>query len=156
MEVEFDTSDTVGIDQDTRKAYPKTRFVAVGLLGSRLHVLCLTPADGGIRVISFRKANTREVKDYDQTRTITDKDGKVRELTAADLRRFKPAAEVLPAELLKVMGVRPRGPQKAPTKQATTIRLSPDVMAAFKATGTGWQTRIDAALKDWLQTHSPI
>ena len=87
---------------------------------------------------------------------LTDKDGEVRELTAADLRRFKPAAEVLPAELLKVMGVRPRGPQKAPTKQATTIRLSPDVMAAFKATGTGWQTRIDAALKDWLRTHSPI
>ena len=87
---------------------------------------------------------------------LTDKDGKVRELTAADLRRFKPAAEVLPAELLKVMGIRPRGPQKSPTKQATTIRLSPDVMAAFKATGTGWQTRIDAALKDWLRTHSPI
>ncbi len=87
---------------------------------------------------------------------LTDKDGEVRELTAVDLRRFKPAAEVLPAELLKVMGIRPRGPQKAPTKQATTIRLSPDVMAAFKATGTGWQTRIDAALKDWLRTHSPI
>ena len=57
---------------------------------------------------------------------------------------------------LKVMGTKPRGPQKAPTKQATTIRLSPDVMAAFKATGTGWQTRIDAALKDWLRTHSPV
>ena len=48
-----------------------------------------------------------------------------------------------------------RGPQKAPTKIATTIRLTPDVMDAFKATGTGWQTRIDAALRDWLKTHSP-
>jgi uncharacterized protein (DUF4415 family) len=28
-------------------------------------------------------------------------------------------------------------------------------MAAFKATGAGWQTRIDNALKDWLITHSP-
>jgi uncharacterized protein (DUF4415 family) len=83
-------------------------------------------------------------------------DGQVRELTAADLRHFKPAAEVLPPEMLKVMGVKPRGPQKAPTKQATTIRLSPDVMAAFKATGAGWQTRVDAALKDWLRTHSPV
>ena len=68
---------------------------------------------------------------------LTNPDGEVRELTAADLRRFKPAADVLPAELLKVMGIRPRGPQRAPTKQATTIRLSPDVMAAFKATGAG-------------------
>ena len=82
--------------------------------------------------------------------------GEVRELTATDLRRFKPAADVLPAELLKVMGIRPRGPQIAPTKQATTIRLSPDVMAAFKATGAGWQTPIDTALKDWLRTHSPV
>ena len=63
--------------------------------------------------------------------------GEVRELTAVDLRRFKPAAEVLPTELLKVMGIKPREPQRAPTKQATTIRLSPDVMAAFKATGAG-------------------
>ena len=87
---------------------------------------------------------------------LIDKTGEVRELTAADLRHFKPAAEVLPPELLKSMGIKPRGPQKAPTKQATTIRLSPDVMAAFKATGAGWQTRIDAALKDWLRNHSPV
>ncbi len=42
-----------------------------------------------------------------------------------------------------------------PKKMPTTIRLSPEVMMAFKATGAGWQTRIDAALKDWLRTHSP-
>ncbi|ABM58604.1 BrnA antitoxin family protein [Verminephrobacter eiseniae] len=86
---------------------------------------------------------------------LIDDDGEVRELTAADLRRFKPAHLALPPALQKTLGMRVRGPQKAPTKQATTIRLSPDVMAAFKATGHGWQTRIDDALKDWLQTHSP-
>ena len=87
---------------------------------------------------------------------LTDAEGEVRELTAADLLRFKLADQVLPPELLKAIGIKPRGPQKAPTKQATTIRLSPDVIAAFKATGAGWQTRIDAALKDWLRTHSPV
>lgn len=87
---------------------------------------------------------------------LTDESGEVRELTTADLRHFRPAAEVLPNDLLKAMNIKPRGPQKSPTKQATTIRLSPDVMAAFKATGAGWQTRIDAALKDWLRTHSPV
>lgn len=91
---------------------------------------------------------------------LIDDDGEVRELTAADLRLFKPAAEVLPPELyagLLEMNRRTgvRGPQKMPTKQATTIRLSPEVMAAFKATGAGWQTRIDNALKDWLRTHRP-
>ena len=77
------------------------------------------------------------------------------ELGEAWFNKARPAAEVLPAELQNKLGIRPRGPQKAPTKQATTIRLSPEVMEAFKATGKGWQTRIDAALKDWLRTHSP-
>ena len=62
--VDFDFG-TALIDRDTRKAYAEERFVAVGFLGQRLHVICFTPAAGGIRVISFRKANTREIKDYD-------------------------------------------------------------------------------------------
>ena len=73
---------------------------------------------------------------------LIDAGGEVRELTAADLRRFNPADQVLPPELLKTMDMKPRGPQKAPIKQATTTRLSPDVMAAFKATGVGWQTAL--------------
>lgn len=86
---------------------------------------------------------------------LIDADGEVRELTAADMRHFKPAHEVLPLELQKALGMRVRGAQKTPVKVSTTIRLSPEVMDAFKATGKGWQTRIDAALKDWLKTHSP-
>lgn len=59
--------DTAIVKQDTRKPYAEVRYVAVGLLDARLHVLCFTPIHGGIRVISFRKANSREVKDYEQT-----------------------------------------------------------------------------------------
>ncbi|MFC5431121.1 BrnA antitoxin family protein [Paraburkholderia denitrificans] len=40
-------------------------------------------------------------------------------------------------------------------KTATTIRFDDDVIEAFRATGKGWQTRMNAALKDWLRTHSP-
>ncbi|CAB3922008.1 BrnA antitoxin family protein [Achromobacter mucicolens] len=46
-------------------------------------------------------------------------------------------------------------PKAEVTKERITIRLSPDVVEAFKASGTGWQTRIDTALKDWLKTHRP-
>jgi uncharacterized protein (DUF4415 family) len=46
-------------------------------------------------------------------------------------------------------------PKAAVTKQRISIRLSPDVLEAFRATGAGWQTRIDAALRDWLETHPP-
>ncbi|MCE2949215.1 MAG: BrnA antitoxin family protein, partial [bacterium] len=45
--------------------------------------------------------------------------------------------------------------QKAPVKERITIRLSPDVVQRFRATGDGWQTRVDAALQDWLKTHKP-
>jgi uncharacterized protein (DUF4415 family) len=58
-------------------------------------------------------------------------------------------------ELREKLAVRRRGPGLTPCKISTTIRLSPDVYNAFHASGAGWQTRIDAALKDWLKTHSP-
>ncbi|MCK0507370.1 BrnA antitoxin family protein [Aromatoleum anaerobium] len=40
-------------------------------------------------------------------------------------------------------------------KVALTVRYDADIVEAFKATGKGWQTRMNAALKDWLKTHSP-
>ena len=42
---------------------------------------------------------------------------------------------------------RGRPPSKTP-KEAVSIRLSPDVLAHFRSGGPGWQTRIDAALRD--------
>jgi uncharacterized protein (DUF4415 family) len=47
-----------------------------------------------------------------------------------------------------------RGPQNAPTKVLTSLRLSPEVVAFFKATGKGWQTRVDEALKEYMREHS--
>lgn len=44
------------------------RYLAKGLLGGRLHVLCFKVVEGGIRVISFRKANKREVRQYEEGR----------------------------------------------------------------------------------------
>jgi len=48
---------------------------------------------------------------------------------------------------------RTRGPQKAPLKVSTTIRFDADVLAALKATGKGWQTRVNEVMRDWLRTH---
>ena len=53
--------------QDNRKRYPEARFVALGFLEAGLHVLCFTPINNGIRVISFCRANRREIRDYEQT-----------------------------------------------------------------------------------------
>ena len=88
-----------------------------------------------------------------QSKSMLDADGEVRELTAADMKRFRPVKEVLAAALLDPRKV--RGPQKELIKERITIRLSADVVQPFRATGNGWQTRVDAALKDWLKTNSP-
>lgn len=48
---------------------------------------------------------------------------------------------------------RRRGSQKAPLKKPVAIRFSPEVIAYFKATGKGWQTRMDAALREWILDH---
>ncbi|MDP1612110.1 MAG: BrnA antitoxin family protein [Sulfuritalea sp.] len=50
------------------------------------------------------------------------------------LRRGRPPAEV--------------------TKTPIKLRLDPDIIAAFKASGRGWQTRMNDALRDWLKLHS--
>jgi uncharacterized protein (DUF4415 family) len=84
---------------------------------------------------------------------LIDARGEVREITAADLRAFRPARDALPESLQRSVGL--RGPQKAPTKERITIRLSPDVVQRFRTTGAGWQRRVDDALKDWLRKHHP-
>lgn len=52
------------VSADDRAVYGEDRFIAVGQLGDRLHVLIFTVRDGKIRTISLRKANKREVKRY--------------------------------------------------------------------------------------------
>lgn len=51
---------------------------------------------------------------------------------------------------------RQRGRPAGTEKESTTIRFDRDVLAAFRAGGPGWQTRMNAALRDWLETHSPV
>ena len=68
---DFDFSSAL-FTKDERRAYAETRYVALGLLHDRLHVLCFTEAIDGIRVISFRKANDREVKAYAKVKTIVE------------------------------------------------------------------------------------
>ena len=58
--------DNAWIYQDERNEYNEIRFIAYSMLEKRLHFVCFTETEDGIRVISFRKANSREVKRYEQ------------------------------------------------------------------------------------------
>ncbi len=65
-------------------------------------------------------------------------DEDTRELTDKEFRQLRP----------------PGRPKSEVTKERITIRLSPEVVAKFRATGSGWQSRMDKALQDYLKTHS--
>lgn len=52
--------------------------------------------------------------------------------------------------------VRRGRPPKDSTKVLTTLRLDPDVVAGLRATGSGWQTRVNDAMREWLKTHSAV
>ncbi len=64
-----------------------------------------------------------------------------RELTDEEMAELSPLAELKRS---------PGRPQAEVTKERVTIRLSPEVTAYFRATGKGWQTRMDEVLKAYV------
>jgi len=79
---------------------------------------------------------------------LIDEEGEVRELTAADMALFRSAHEMLPESLQATLGIRRRGAQRTPIKKPTTIRLDSDVLDALRRMGRGWQTRVNALLRE--------
>ena len=79
------------------------------------------------------------------------------ELTDEDFKRAVPARLIHPdwAEWSERRKQGQRGPQKAPVKAAISIRVDKDVLATFKATGTGWQKRMNAALRMGAERLAP-
>ena len=67
---DFDFVTAVRVE-DKRRDYKETRIVAYGFIGVRLYVLCFKPIRGGVRIISLRKANKREIKKYEEATKTT-------------------------------------------------------------------------------------
>jgi uncharacterized protein (DUF4415 family) len=68
------------------------------------------------------------------------------EWTEEDFKNARPFAEVFPELAESIRRARGRPPVDTP-RQQISIRLDPDVIAKFKATGKGWQSRINDVLK---------
>lgn len=88
---------------------------------------------------------------------LTDADGEVRELTEADFARFRPAMEVIPHIVEAMEALRKqrgqRGAQKSETKDRIGLRLDHNIVEHFRATGPGWQARINDILADYIKQH---
>jgi uncharacterized protein (DUF4415 family) len=69
------------------------------------------------------------------------------EWTRRDFAEARRVWEIPELAHLSKRSVGQRGPQKAPTKQQVTLRLDKEVVERFRATGPGWQSRINDALR---------
>lgn len=85
----------------------------------------------------------------DPAKPLTDAEGEVRELLDEDIARMKRFDE-LPRALQGKLR-KGRGPQRTPTKELISLRVSRDVLGRFRETGEGWQTRMDEALREWIE-----
>lgn len=75
------------------------------------------------------------------------------ELTDDELARMRPARGVLKPALFEKL-TKGRGPQKAPTKEAVSLRLDREVVEHFRAMGPGWQTKINRTLRATVKAES--
>ena len=80
------------------------------------------------------------------------------EWTRKDMADARPAADVLPqligAKATEELFRRGRGrPPKETRKVNQTLRLDPDVIAAYQQEGRGWQTHINAVLREHMPGH---
>jgi uncharacterized protein (DUF4415 family) len=87
-------------------------------------------------------------------------DDEIPELDDSWFERAESANVALPKILgpelaAELLGKKPgkRGKQKTPVKESVTVRYSQEVLEYFRATGPGWQARIDSALKEWVRDH---
>lgn len=88
---------------------------------------------------------------------LTDKEGEVREITAEDMKDFRPAKEVLPAsffkEMEKLKTKRQRGrPRTQAPKAMLSLRLKKTIVAGIKSTGKGYNTRVEKILEEALES----
>ncbi len=65
------------------------------------------------------------------------------------------ASAEMRAHLDQLKRKRGRPPVSGEPKIAIAFRCDPHILSAFRASGPGWQTRMNAALADWLKGHTP-
>jgi len=156
---------------DWGKPNEEPRLTAAGLVGNRVHVMVFTLRDTYVRILSLRRANSREVgsmpttprkgrklhvpspeedKSIDAGVSADEDNGA---LTDAFFAKAKPVAMKLGAAKAAEMVAmrrprgRPAGSVAERTKVALNMRVDPDVLAAMRDSGAGWQTRVNDLLR---------
>ncbi|TXK98666.1 hypothetical protein BMR02_08750 [Methylococcaceae bacterium HT1] len=72
-------------------------------------------------------------------------------LSDEELAQLKPVTEF--SELESAVKASVGRPMSNNPKKSINIRLSPEVLEYFRATGKGWQTRMDSVLREYVESH---
>jgi uncharacterized protein (DUF4415 family) len=96
-----------------------------------------------------RPADVRPQDVRPPLRPLTDEEGEVRELTAEDFAHMRPIAEVDPGMVEAVAEWRNKGgrPKAEAPKEHISFRLAANLVASIKATGPGYNARVEKALR---------
>lgn len=73
------------------------------------------------------------------------------ESTDEELAQARPFREAFPDLYASIQRKKAGRPKLERPKQSIALRLDADVLEAFKATGPGWQTRMNEALREWVE-----
>ncbi len=141
---------------DTRQDYGEARMIGYAPVEERVYCVVFVDRGGVRRIISLRKANTREVLAMLHKRKFITptpaEETAINAGIAADSDTYALSDEEF--KLLKPVRGRPKGSKAATTKVTLTMRVDAEVLEYFKAQGRGWQTRINDALKRVVTKHS--
>jgi uncharacterized protein (DUF4415 family) len=85
---------------------------------------------------------------------LTNADGEVRELTEEDFKNAVPFSALPESLQATLLGLKEQRKEPLPSKISTTIGFDREIVEAFRATGKGWQERMNQALREWLHEHA--
>ena len=140
----FDWDTAIFVSEDVLDG--EMRHRALGFIDVTLHALVFTATNAELRVISLGRQQSmrrRNMRKNSGAKTKSKADPDNPEWTDRDFARARRMRDVMP----DVVAALKRGrPKLERPKMQVTLRLDADIVEAFKAEGSGWQSRINQAL----------
>jgi uncharacterized protein (DUF4415 family) len=103
-------------------------------------------------MITMTTDEMRATRERGESKTDTDflRQNKLNGVEPADDEDSPDATFLMHEAVAKRRAGRPAG---SGNKEQVAIRFDKDVLSSFRASGSGWQTRMNDALREWLNTH---
>lgn len=135
--------------EDDREAYGEQRFLTLGLLEDQ--VVSVTHTERGRQFGEFPFAGRRNMKRSATSRKSRTDLAKVRRMKDADIVRDGEAPDWDPAMFARA--VARKGLKPVPKKALLSLRVDADVVEWFRSQGAGYQSRMNALLRAYMEAH---